>query len=562
MYITEEYFMKDLLRTYVYRSDAADMYQSKGVCVPYETGEVIAGMKTGDSQFAWEICLGLLLTWTVTYFCVFKGVKSSSYVVWFTVPGPVIFIFIMVLNGLCLPNADEGIRMYLAGENYGKAPVVSEKLGNGQMWADACGQIFFSLGVCMGVMTSYASYNRRNKPIIRDVMLISFGNCLLSFYAGFAVFSIVGYLRWLGSPVAKKTSSSGLAFVAYPAAAELMPGTNFWTMILGLTLFTLGIDTAFSLVEAISTVVYDVSWGKKIPRKLTALIISVLGWGCSNLFASSWGYTYFDVVDRYISVYLMFVLGIFQCFGAGWMFRYHKLTATGTNKTSIMALTVIYWFATVVMGIVTIFVLPKQLAWIGILLFWIIVFCAVLLSLLLKSAETSLAKWYEEIFLYGAHELAKEIAIRHDELRNGETPWWQATFIFWWSFSVKYFIPWALFTLMMWNFKGDITMDPVTLRSYGNYHPFWQVMGFVYPFVGLLLFIVPVFMFWGDKQEDTDFNEEEDDVHKQIEDAHIASIRAQLGQVQKVNATPTMNLKTAGAKVVPDIDKMPDDVEA
>jgi SNF family Na+-dependent transporter len=54
----------------------------------------------------------------------------------------------------------------------------------------------------MGVMTSYASYNRRNKPIIRDVMFISFGNCLLSFYAGFAVFSIVGYLRWLGSPVA------------------------------------------------------------------------------------------------------------------------------------------------------------------------------------------------------------------------------------------------------------------------------------------------------------------------------------------------------------------------
>merc|ERR1711981_282957 len=212
--------------------------------------------------------------------------------------------------------------MYLDGEKAdGTYDDPGEKLGNGQMWADAVGQIFFSLGVCMGVMTSYSSYNRRNKPIIRDVMIISFGNCCLSFFAGFAVFSIVGYLKWLGSPVAKKTSSRGLAFVAYPAAAETMPGSNFWTLLLGLTLFTLGIDTDFSLVEAVSTVIYDTETGKKMPRKLTALIISVLGWTFSLLFCSSWGYTYFDVVDRYISVYLMFILGMGQCAAAAWFFR-------------------------------------------------------------------------------------------------------------------------------------------------------------------------------------------------------------------------------------------------
>lgn len=264
--------------------------------------------------------LALLFTWVVTYFCVFKGVKSSSYVVWFTVPGPVIFIFIMVMNGLCLPNADEGIRMYLKGEIDGKAVDVGKKLGNGQMWADAVGQIFFSLGVCMGVMTSYASYNRKNKPIIRDVMIISFGNCLLSFFAGFAVFSIVGYLKWIGSPVSGKTSSTGLAFIAYPAAAETLPASNFWVMLLGLTLFMLGIDTAFSLVEAVSTVIYDTEGGKLIPRKLTALIVCVLGWLGSLLFCSSWGFTYFDVIDRYISVYLMFILGMGQCAAAAWFF--------------------------------------------------------------------------------------------------------------------------------------------------------------------------------------------------------------------------------------------------
>jgi SNF family Na+-dependent transporter len=172
----------------------------------------------------------------------------------------------------------------------------------------------------MGVMTSYASYNRRNKPIIRDVLAISFSNCIISFFAGFAVFSIVGYLNWLGSPVAGKNSSSGLAFVAYPAAAESMEYTNFWCFLLGLTLFMLGIDTAFSLVEAVSTVIYDTNWGQQVPRKLTALIVSVISFCLSCLFCTSWGFTYFDVVDRYISVYLMFILGIGQCFSAAWMF--------------------------------------------------------------------------------------------------------------------------------------------------------------------------------------------------------------------------------------------------
>lgn len=98
------------------------------------------------------------------FFCVYKGVKSSSYVVWVTVPLPTVFIFIMVLNGLTLDNADQGIRMYLLGEQVSvernaqgnittwhtdrwnnklpgviSYPTVSEKLGDAAMWADACG---------------------------------------------------------------------------------------------------------------------------------------------------------------------------------------------------------------------------------------------------------------------------------------------------------------------------------------------------------------------------------------------------------------------------------------
>ena len=62
------------------------------------------------------------------------------------------------------------------------------------MWADAIGQIFFSIGVCMGIMTSYGSYNSKDKPIIADNFIIAIVNSSVSFLSGFAVWSIIGYL--------------------------------------------------------------------------------------------------------------------------------------------------------------------------------------------------------------------------------------------------------------------------------------------------------------------------------------------------------------------------------
>ena len=104
------YFYKDVVKTI------------NDNCEPMDTFNQILDV----SIFGWEQYLATLATWVITYFCLWKGVNSSSYVVWLTVPLPVLFIFVMVLNGLTLENADEGIRMYLKGYIDGKPPNVSE----------------------------------------------------------------------------------------------------------------------------------------------------------------------------------------------------------------------------------------------------------------------------------------------------------------------------------------------------------------------------------------------------------------------------------------------------
>ncbi len=109
----------------------------------------------------------------------------------------------------------------------------------------------------MGIMTSYGSYNPLEKPIILDTIIITVGNSTVSFFAGFCVFCVVGYLREIDAPVTGTGGGMGLAFVAYPTALSLLDGKNVWCVLLFLTLFTLGIDSAFSMTEACATVIYD-----------------------------------------------------------------------------------------------------------------------------------------------------------------------------------------------------------------------------------------------------------------------------------------------------------------
>jgi SNF family Na+-dependent transporter len=72
----------------------------------------------------------------------------------------------------------------------------------------------------MGTTVSYASFNDRSKPIIKNTVAVCASNSVVGFTAGFAVFSVIGYLITIGSPVSDRVQSIGLAFVSYPAAVD------------------------------------------------------------------------------------------------------------------------------------------------------------------------------------------------------------------------------------------------------------------------------------------------------------------------------------------------------
>ncbi|XP_028399860.1 sodium- and chloride-dependent glycine transporter 2-like isoform X2 [Dendronephthya gigantea] len=210
-------------------------------------------------DFRWKICLSLLFCWTVVFLCLFKGVKTSGKVVWVTATMPYIVLFILLIRGVTLEGAGIGIEFYLKPK--------WDKLLDVKVWVAAASQIFYSLGVGWGTVLVYGSYNKFTNNCVFDAIVVSCINCFSSFFAGFVVFSVLGFISvQLNEKIDKvATSGPGLAFNVYPEAISQLPVSPLWAVLFFLMLFTLGLDSQFGILECIIAGIAD-EWGGKFRK--------------------------------------------------------------------------------------------------------------------------------------------------------------------------------------------------------------------------------------------------------------------------------------------------------
>ncbi|GFY50126.1 sodium-dependent serotonin transporter [Trichonephila inaurata madagascariensis] len=199
----------------------------------------------------WTLAFCLMAVFILVYFSLWKGVKSSGKVVWFTATMPYAVLFILLCRGVTLEGSLDGIKYYLSPK--------WEKLLESDVWIDAATQIFFSLGPGFGTLLALSSYNKFHNNCYRDAIFTSTVNCLTSFLAGFVIFSVLGYMaHMLKKDISNvATDGQGLVFVVYPEAVATMSGSVFWSILFFLMLITLGLDSTFGGLEAMITGLCD-----------------------------------------------------------------------------------------------------------------------------------------------------------------------------------------------------------------------------------------------------------------------------------------------------------------
>jgi len=263
----------------------------------------------------WELALCLLLAWTIVYCALWKGIKSFGKLVYFTALFPYCILIILLVRAATLPGYMDGITFYLTPK--------WEKLLEINVWADACIQIFFSLGVTWGGMITLASYNQFNNNVFRDALLVGMGNCITSFFAGFVIFGIIGYMAHeLGVKVEDVAAQgAGLAFIAYPEAVSRMPISPLWSILFFLMLLSLGFGTQFSTTETVVTVLQDqfpALRGKN--RKWLTLCVCSFMYLCGLFMITEGGMYVLQLVDNHSATYSALILGCLEVSVMAWIY--------------------------------------------------------------------------------------------------------------------------------------------------------------------------------------------------------------------------------------------------
>uniref|UniRef100_A0A3Q3VW68 Transporter n=1 Tax=Mola mola TaxID=94237 RepID=A0A3Q3VW68_MOLML len=265
----------------------------------------------------WHLALCLLLSSVIVGAALIRGIKSSGKVVYFTATFPYVVILILLIRGLTLEGARDGIEFYIGSKSN------LTKLMEPKVWKDAATQIFFSLSIGWGGVMTLSSYNNFNNNVFKDSIVITLINSGTSVLAGLAIFSILGHMATIYKmPVGEVVKDGfGLAFIAYPDALSKLPISPLWSILFFFMLLTVGLDSQFASIEVIITCLLDafpkIFISKRALLTITASsILYLLGLPCVTRAGIYW----VTLIDQFVGTWVLLFLVLFEIIGVCYIY--------------------------------------------------------------------------------------------------------------------------------------------------------------------------------------------------------------------------------------------------
>uniref|UniRef100_A0A8C2C7W5 Transporter n=1 Tax=Cyprinus carpio TaxID=7962 RepID=A0A8C2C7W5_CYPCA len=301
--------------------------------------------ETGEFNLIITGCL--LAAWVIVCLAMYKGIKSTGKVMYFSSVFPYVVLLCFLIRGVTLDGASEGIKFMF----YPRLEIWADV----QVWRQAATQVFFALGLGFGSVIAYSSYNPRNNNCHRDAFTVSGVNFMTSVLATLVVFAVLGFraktiatecLYWnvigmllgLRKVMAMNKSvvllikvcdllflsqgveGTGLAFIAFTEAMTLFPGSPFWSALFFLMLLNLGLSTMFGTMAGILTPLTDTFKTLRNHKFLFTACSCVVGFLIGLMFTQRCGNYFVTMFDDYSATLPLIIVVIFQTISVAWVY--------------------------------------------------------------------------------------------------------------------------------------------------------------------------------------------------------------------------------------------------
>ncbi len=199
----------------------------------------------------------MVLTAAIVLGGVQKGIERWTKIL---MPLLIVIMLILIVYGLTLPHAGQGIEFYLV-------PDMGEVTAN--TFYMALSQAFFSLSLGMGALITYGSYISDKDHIVNSAALVTITDTVIAFMAGLMIFPLVF------SQGIEPGSGPGLVFVSLPGIFEAM-GSGVGNVIGGAFFLLLCFAALTSTVSLLEIPVAFVTDQYKISRKKAVIGLAAL----------------------------------------------------------------------------------------------------------------------------------------------------------------------------------------------------------------------------------------------------------------------------------------------